>query len=54
VLSPVDPVGEFYVAGNVLDIPIKTLGKAGLYGLGRLGNNWARAKLISGALDSAP
>lgn len=43
-LSPVDPVGEFFIGGAVLDKPLQWLGKGLLYGAG---NNWARAKIIS-------
>lgn len=58
-LSPVDPVGEFTVGNAVLGTPLKLAGKALMYGVGRYGgklglnklSNWARAKLISGAMD---
>lgn len=60
-LSPVDPVGEFTVGNAVLGTPLKLAGKALMYGVGRYGgklglnklSNWARAKLISGAVDDA-
>lgn len=60
-LSPVDPVGEFTVGNAVLGTPLKLAGKALMYGVGRYGeklglnklSNWAKAKLISGAVDDA-
>lgn len=50
-LSGADPIGQFIVEGAVLNPAFKLTGKAVLYGAGRLGSNWARAKMISGALD---
>lgn len=52
-MSPVDPVGEFVVGNAVLGTPIKLLGKGLLYGAGRVGNNWARAKIISNTLNNS-
>ena len=50
-MSPVDPVGEFVVGSAVLGKPLQLLGKGLLYGAGRVGNNWARAKIISNKLN---
>ena len=46
-MSGTDPLGEMYVGGKALDPAFKWLGKQALWGLGKTGNNWARAKLIS-------
>ena len=47
----VDPIGEF-VVGNAASGPVfKLAGKAALYGAGRLGNNYARSKIISQTLN---
>ena len=46
-MSGTDPLGEMYVSGVALDPAFKWLGKQALWGLGKTGNNWARAKLIS-------
>jgi hypothetical protein len=53
-MSPIDPVGEFVVGSAVLGTPIKLLGKGLLYGVGRVGNNWARAKIISSNMKVSP
>lgn len=54
VLSPVDPLAEFYVAGKVLNPVFKVAGRAGEYGMARLGNNWARARILSRNMTSTP
>lgn len=55
-MSGTDPVGQFLVEGVALGPAFKLAGKGVLYGLGRYGSvaaqNWARAKVISGAIDS--
>lgn len=55
VLSPVDPIGEFFVATAALNPVFDLAGKAVQYGLGRYGSgqlqNWARGKILSNALD---
>lgn len=58
-LSPVDPVGEFFVGGAVLDAPLKLLGKGIMYGAGRYlpktkFGNYSRAKLISDNMTVRP
>lgn len=50
-VSGADPVGQMLVEGAVLNKPLQWAGKLGLYGLGRAGNNWARAKLISNSMQ---
>lgn len=50
-LSGTDPIGEFIVSNIALGPAFKLAGKAALYGAGRLGSNYARAKLISGAMQ---
>lgn len=46
-VSGTDPVGAEVVAGAVLGKPLELAGRAAMYGLGRAGNKWAKAKLIS-------
>ncbi|MGN0966717.1 MAG: hypothetical protein ACI4OP_03885 [Candidatus Coprovivens sp.] len=46
-----DPIMQMYVEGVALNPVFKAIGTAGLYGLGKLGNNWARAKLISNTMN---
>lgn len=46
-LSGTDPVARDVVLGVIMGKPLQLAGNAVLHGLGRLGNNWARAKLIS-------
>ena len=43
----VDPIGEFVVGNAALGPVFKLAGKSDLYGAGRLGNNYARSKIIS-------
>ena len=50
-LSGTDPIGQFIVEGAALNPVFKLAGKAALYGAGRLGSNYARAKLLSGAMQ---
>lgn len=56
-MSGTDPVAQFLVEGVALGPAFKLAGKGALYGLGRYGSgaaqNWARAKVISGAMDKA-
>ena len=52
-MSGTDPIGEFVVANAALNPIFNAAGKAALYGLGRAGSNWARAKLISGTLNKS-
>ncbi|MGM9532182.1 hypothetical protein [Intestinibacter sp.] len=42
---------QMYVEGVALNPVFKAIGTAGLYGLGKLGNNWVRAKLISNTMN---
>lgn len=53
VLSPADPIGSFYVAGEVLGPALKLIGKGALWGAGRAGNNWAKGKIISDTMNKA-
>lgn len=53
VLSPVDPLAELYIAGKVLDPLFMLAGRAGEYGLARMGNNWARARILSRTLNES-
>lgn len=46
-MSGTDPIGQLYVEGVVLNPIFKGLGKVAQYGLAKLGNNWARAKVLS-------
>lgn len=46
-VSGTDPIGAELVTGVALGKPLELVGKTALLGLGRAGNNWARAKLIS-------
>lgn len=48
-----DPIMQMYVEGVTLNPVFKAIGTTGLYGLGRLGNNWARAKLISNTMNQS-
>lgn len=52
-VSGTDPIGQFIVEGTALNPAFKLVGKGLLYGAGRLGSNYARAKLISGSLDKS-
>lgn len=51
-VSGTDPVMQMYVEGVALNPVFKAIGTAGLYGLGRMGNNWAKAKLINRAMST--
>lgn len=62
-LSGADPIGQFAVEAAALNPVFKLLGTGALYGLGKYGEaltgftqpqNWARAKLISRAMDKSP
>ena len=46
-VSGSDPIGESYVSGVVMNPVIKAIGNGILYGLGKMGNTWARAKVVS-------
>ena len=46
-VSGTDPVGETYVSGIAMNPVFKAVGNSILYGLGKLGNTWARAKIVS-------
>lgn len=46
-VSGTDPIGAELVTGIALGKPLELVGKTALLGLGRAGNNQARAKLIS-------
>ena len=46
-VSGSDPIGESYVSGVVMNPVIKAIGNGVLYGLGKMGNTWARAKVVS-------
>lgn len=46
-VSGTDPVGETYVSGIAMNPIFKAVGNSILYGLGKLGNTWARAKIVS-------
>ena len=46
-VSGTDPVGEAYAVGTALAPAYKVVKDGILYGLGRMGNTWARAKLIN-------
>lgn len=56
-MSGTDPVAQFAVETAALGKPFQLAGKGALYGLARFGNgrtqNWARAKLFSGFLNSS-
>lgn len=52
-VSGTDPIMRTYVEGVALNPVFKAIGTAGLYGLGKLGNNWARAKLISNTMNQS-
>lgn len=52
-LSGADPIGQFIVEGAALNPVFKLAGKAVLYGAGRLGSNYAKAKIISSAMDNS-
>lgn len=52
-ISGADPVGSFAV-GNVVASPLfKLIGNAALFTLGKMGNSWARNKLINRELNRA-
>ena len=46
-VSGTDPVGETYVSGIAMNPIFKAVGNSILYSLGKLGNTWARAKIVS-------
>lgn len=50
-LSGTDPIGQFIVENIALGPAYKLAGKAALYGAGRLGSNYARAKLLSETMN---
>lgn len=51
-MSSADPIGQLYVEGVVLNPVFKGLGRVAEYGLAKAGNKWARARLLSRAIDS--
>lgn len=51
-MSGTDPIGQLYVEGVVLNPIFKGLGKVAQYGLAKLGNKWARAKILSKEMDN--
>lgn len=53
-VSGTDPVGALYVEGVATSPVFNQIGKAAQYGLARVGNNWARAKILSTVLDNSP
>ena len=46
-VSGTDPVARDIVLGAAMGKPLEWVGKQALYGIGKVGNNWARTKLIS-------
>lgn len=53
-MSGTDPIGQLYVEGVALNPVFKGLGRVAEYVLGRAGNKWARAKILSRNLDNSP
>lgn len=51
-MSNADPIGQLYVEGVALNPVFKGLGRVAEYGLAKAGNKWARAKILSKAIDS--
>lgn len=51
-VSGTDPIGQLYIEGAILNKPLQWAGTGLLYGLGRSGNTWAKAKLISEVIDN--
>lgn len=49
----VDPVGKFYTEMVATNPLFNLAGKGLMYGAGRLGSNWAKEKLIIGALNKS-
>ena len=47
-----DPVGQFVVEGVATAPLFNLIGKAALFGAGRMGNKWARSKVLSQAMDN--
>lgn len=50
-VSGTDPLGEFVVGNAVLNKPLQLVGRATEYGLAKAGNKWARARVISKAIN---
>lgn len=50
-LSGTDPVGSFIVANAALNSIIKGINNVATYGLAKIGNNWARNKIINNQLN---
>lgn len=50
----VDPIGQMYVEGVMLNPVFKGLGRVAEYGLAKAGNNMARAKIINRELNNSP
>lgn len=50
-VSGTDPLGEFVVDNAVLNKPLQLVGRATEYGLAKAGNKWARARVISKAIN---
>lgn len=46
-VSGTDPIGETYVSGIAMNPIFKAVGNSILYGLGKLGNTWVKAKIVS-------
>lgn len=51
-MSGTDPIGQLYVEGVALNPVFKGLGRVAEYGLAKAGNKWARARILSRAIDS--
>ena len=47
-----DPVGQFVVEGVATAPLFNLIGKAALFSAGRMGNKWARSKVLSQAMDN--
>jgi flagellum-specific peptidoglycan hydrolase FlgJ len=50
-VSGTDPLGEFVVGNAVLNKPLQLVSRAAEYGLAKAGNKWARARVISKAIN---
>ena len=48
-----DPVGQFVVEGVATAPLFNLIGKAALFSAGRMGNKWARSKIISNTIDNS-
>lgn len=49
----VDPIGQMYVEGVMLNPVFKGLGRVAEYGLAKAGNNWVKSRAVSKAINQS-